>query len=196
MTRWARRAALFLLTVSVVGTAAVAVSAAPAQAHATLRVTLPADGERLRAAPGEVRLTFSEDINPQFAQLVVTSSEGRAVETGIVIVDRTLVSRRLGTVVNGAYTVAWRVVSADGHVIQGVFRFSVDIAGGGGSGGGNGVPPTGSVAAPAAGPALNPTLVGRRWPYREIGFGAVLVGLFGMVFFLKRGRRRDLGRRL
>lgn len=59
--RWIARA---LVLMTVVAGMALAVPAQPAQAHAQLLSSSPANGERLATAPSEVTLTFSEGASP------------------------------------------------------------------------------------------------------------------------------------
>lgn len=98
-----------------------------AWAHAGLVDSDPRDGATLDALPGEVRLTFTEDINPP-AYVVVRHADGTAVAEGEAQVEGPLVRQALaadpdGT--GGAYTLAYSVVSADGHRVTGELGFTV-----------------------------------------------------------------------
>ena len=97
---------------------------AVADAHAALSQSDPADGARLTEQPATVSLTFNEDIQPQFAALVVSSGDART-HSGAVTVEGNTVSTPLATLpAAGAYTVAFRAVSADGHPITGSYTFT------------------------------------------------------------------------
>ena len=99
--------------------------AAPASAHAALVSTDPSDGARLKTAPTKVTLKFNEGIaSPAF--LVITAPDGSLVKTGAVeAVDKT-VTATVGSVdMKGIYSMSYRVVSADGHPIEGTTTFDV-----------------------------------------------------------------------
>src|SRR6185436_471283 len=72
-----RRAALL----TAVAVAALALPAA-AWAHAALLRTVPEASRTINSAPPEVRLTYSEPIEPRFAIVSVTDAAGRQVTNG------------------------------------------------------------------------------------------------------------------
>lgn len=97
----------------------------PAAAHASLLSSTPSDGERLEAAPEQVTLTFNESMSEP-AYIVVTGPDGEQAAEGEVAVDGADVSVALvDGVGEGSYTVAFRVVSADGHPVTGQYAFGV-----------------------------------------------------------------------
>ena len=110
-----------------VAAAALALPAA-AWAHAALLKTVPEASRTINAAPPEVRLTYSEPIEPRFAIVSVTDATGRQVTSGppasAPASPQTLVTP-LRKVPEGWYLVFWRVISADGHPVRGVFTFAV-----------------------------------------------------------------------
>ena len=97
-------------------------------AHATLEHTTPKFRERLQSAPRVVVLEFDQDVKPVPTSVEVRDSHGRLVsKTARSGNEHSIVRaplRRLGT---GAYTVRWHAVSADGHVVSGVFTFGVRV---------------------------------------------------------------------
>lgn len=97
----------------------------PAGAHASLTMTSPADGGALDTAPTEVRLSFSESVTATAGAIRVLDRDGERVDRGSVEVDGANVVARLGDIPDGSYVVAWRVVSADSHPINGSFTFVV-----------------------------------------------------------------------
>jgi len=106
-----------------------------AQAHAQLIASDPADGARVTAVPAAVTLTFSDPIAAQFVRVQVATPAGAApagASTAGPRVTITLPDRG-----PGAYTVTYRVVSADGHPVSGTLAFTVSGA------------PTASVSAAA-----------------------------------------------
>jgi len=100
----------------------------PISAHAFLDHAAPPVGGKVRAPPGEVRLRFSERLEPGCCFVKVLDQGGERVDAGDARVDdgdRQAVVVPLRPVLAGAYKVIWRVVSGDGHVIEGDFTFEV-----------------------------------------------------------------------
>jgi copper transport protein len=112
---------------ALVAAAALALPAA-AWAHAALLRTTPEPSRTINRAPPEVRLTYSEPVEPRFAIVSVTDAQGRQVTSGkpaaAVGAAQTLVTP-LKRVPEGWYLVFWRVISADGHPVRGAFTFAV-----------------------------------------------------------------------
>jgi copper transport protein len=110
-----------------VAAAALALPAA-AWAHAALLKTVPEASRTINQAPPEVRLTYSEPVEPRFAIVSVTDAAGRQVTSGKPSAapgaPQTLVTP-LRRVPEGWYLVFWRVISADGHPVRGAFTFAV-----------------------------------------------------------------------
>lgn len=97
---------------------------APAGAHAALVSTDPEDGAVLDAAPSTVTLEFNEPVTR--SEVVVTAPDGSAVPVEVAARDRDVVAtlgRSGEDGQQGTYTVAYRVVSADGHPITGTSTF-------------------------------------------------------------------------
>jgi copper transport protein len=104
----------------------VLVLAAPASAHAVLEASTPGDGAQLDAAPESVRLEFNESVSADLGGLRVYESSGDRVDRGAVRVDGGVVEVDLREGLgDGAYVATYRVVSADGHPVQGGLVFSV-----------------------------------------------------------------------
>jgi copper transport protein len=99
--------------------------AAPAGAHAELVSTNPADGASLDAAPATVELSFSEDVSATLGGVRVLDRAGERVDRGSVEDRGDVVTVGIEDLADGAYIVAWRVVSADSHPIHGSFTFTV-----------------------------------------------------------------------
>jgi len=118
-------AAALLAAVCAVTGGLAALGAAPAAAHAHLVRAVPGDGATVTTAPARVRLVFDENVRTS-AALVVTGPSGTRVEQGRVQVLDNTASVRVHVMAAGRYTVAFRVVSADGHPVsaQTSFRFT------------------------------------------------------------------------
>ncbi|PWK65078.1 copper transport protein [Streptomyces sp. CG 926] len=103
--------------------------AGSASAHASLSGSDPADSSVLKEAPRQVTLTFTESVTFSEDSVRVLSPENQRVNPapaehvdGKGNTARVQLSDGLS---EGTYTVAWRVVSADGHPISGAFVFSI-----------------------------------------------------------------------
>ena len=115
----ATTAMVFLLSVLMAPTAS---------AHADLQVSTPEDGESLEIAPEEIRLTFSEELFEELVEISILDATGDLYST--IEVEQTPPP---GTDVifpwptqtpPGEYSIAYRVVSADGHPVTGTISFS------------------------------------------------------------------------
>jgi len=123
--RLIRTAASALLATALVAT----LTAAPAWAHNSLVEASPAKNATLTEAPEQVELTFLQKLDPDLLTIVVTGADKQPVPVGAPEADG-----KVGRVAfeqppaNGAYTVAYRVVSQDGHPVQGSYKFTVSAA--------------------------------------------------------------------
>jgi len=106
--------------------AAVLLPGVPAWAHAQLVASDPATGATLTTAPASVALTFSERLNADFTTIVVSDSAQQRIAAAAPAIDggkgTVALTQPLG---NGVHTVAYRVVSVDGHTVQGSYTFTV-----------------------------------------------------------------------
>jgi len=121
----ARPRSLIIVTVWL---AVIVCAATPARAHSKLLQSVPADRSVVGESPSRVRLSFNERIEPAYAELSVWVDGGKQVDTGDVTVDPAnpvAMSVGLGKLPPGRYTVRYRVVSVDGHVVKGSLTFTV-----------------------------------------------------------------------
>lgn len=101
--------------------------ATPAQAHDRLVGSDPADGAVLDAVPEAIVLTYSAEPIDLSQEVHVTTPDGEVLTDLEVAVEGTTVTAALPDGLGGGeYAVAWRVVSSDGHPIEGAFAFTVD----------------------------------------------------------------------
>lgn len=102
---------------------------AGAAAHATLIGTAPPVQERTEAAPRAVTLRYDQSVRLVARSLEVRAADGALVSGPPRLLDggRTIAAPLSG-LGRGAYTVRWRMLSADGHVGSGVFTFGVGVA--------------------------------------------------------------------
>ncbi|MFG1922578.1 copper resistance protein CopC [Cryptosporangium sp. NPDC048952] len=105
----------------------VVVASSPAQAHSDILGSSPAADSTITTAPDEITLTFAAGIRGDFSTVVVTGPGGARYGDGKPrAVDRVL-HQPVKPLTSGRYTVAWRIVSADGHPLQGVFTFTAAL---------------------------------------------------------------------
>jgi methionine-rich copper-binding protein CopC len=101
----------------------------PALAHSSLERSEPKDGETLKAAPGEIRIWFTEPIKVTLSTIEVRNANGRPVDRRDLRADEkqlTLVRLSLPSGLSaGIYKVTWSAVAQDLHVTKGNFSFRV-----------------------------------------------------------------------
>ena len=120
-----RRLRLGLTAVLVTVVALVAL-AGPASAHAQFVTSTPADGAHVDPAPDVVTLRFSEDVSLALGGVRVLDTDGERVDNDDAQADGEVVTVGLrDDVGDGTYVVAWSVVSADSHPVNGAFTFVV-----------------------------------------------------------------------
>lgn len=104
--------------------------AGTASAHNALTGSDPADGASVATAPTSVTLTFNDVVQNLQPILTVVGPAGDHWEGSPVSVLNNTVSvpvNPLGPA--GTYTVAYRVISADGHAVEGTTTFQLTTAG-------------------------------------------------------------------
>jgi methionine-rich copper-binding protein CopC len=100
-------------------------------AHSLLVRSQPERRAAVTRPPEEVRLWFSERIEPAYAWLSVWDAEGKQVDAGDAAVDPahpTTLAVRTPGLRAGRYTVRYRVLSVDGHIVESSFDFTVRSA--------------------------------------------------------------------
>jgi copper transport protein len=146
---------------------------AAASAHASLRTADPGFRERLARSPRAIVLSFDQGVTVLPDAIAVYGPSGRVrVETVRVSNEARHVEAPVRRLPRGPYTVRWHVVSADGHVVSGVYTFGVRAA-----------PPPPTEAFGASGPTRTEDAV--RWAYFLAL--ALLVGGLGFRLLVVRG---------
>lgn len=140
-------------------------------AHATLRSATPPFGTELRVRPARVTLRFDQRVTVVPSAIHVLGRAG-ADFARRSRAQSTVVTARLRPLPTGAYTVRWRIISADAHVVAGVWTFGVRVP----------APPV-TAAFGAGGPTLAEHVA--RWVWF---FGVVLaIGSLGVRLLCMRG---------
>jgi methionine-rich copper-binding protein CopC len=97
-------------------------------AHAQIDHADPKVGSTVKAPPREVRIWFTEKLEPAFSKVMVLDANGKQIDKGDSHVDskdHTLLVVSLPQLGNGIYKVKWRVTSVDTHKTEGDFTFQV-----------------------------------------------------------------------
>ena len=98
------------------------------EAHAFLKDANPAVGSTIQTSPSEVRIRFTENIEPAVSSIQVFDASGKEMDKHDLHLDRSdhaLLHISLPRLRAGTYKVVWRVVSVDTHVTNGNFTFLV-----------------------------------------------------------------------
>ena len=147
------RSVLAMLAAVMLALAGFGFAVPAALAHSDLVSSDPEDGAQLDQAPKEIVLTFSEPLLPDFVRVIVTNPDGEIGDLVITGVDgATAVAKWPQNLVPGDWTVTYRVVSQDGHPVEGSIDFSYSDAPPGPS-----PSPTSKSPEPTTAPAPDPT---------------------------------------
>jgi copper transport protein len=144
---------------------------AVASAHATLRSTTPSFRSELQQGPSVIRLKFDQQVKVLPSSIRVLTGVGKNF-AGPARAEGTDVVAHVRHLKLGAYTVRWQAISADSHVVSGVWTFGV------------GVPaPAVENAYGAGGPTTTEDVV--RWAW-FLGI-ALTIGALGFRLLVLRG---------
>jgi methionine-rich copper-binding protein CopC len=97
-------------------------------AHAHLDHAEPAVSSQVHDSPAQVKIWFTEKLEPALSKIQVFDASGKQVDKRDVQASKTdtaLLSVSLPALQPGKYKVVWRVVSVDTHVTTGNFTFEV-----------------------------------------------------------------------
>jgi len=102
----------------------------PAFAHGDITQAIPAADSTVIAAPTEVSIEFDGKLqtlgNEAINLITVTDDMGQVISSPSSVVDGTKISTRLLlTDVTGLVAVHYRIVSEDGHPVEGDYSFTV-----------------------------------------------------------------------
>lgn len=114
-------AALVLFLVALMGAPTVAL------AHSDIVSTVPEDGATLAEAPAELVFTFSEPLLPDFVRFIAMGADGTTEDLIVTGVDGAVATVSWpGGAAPGTWEVQYRVVSQDGHPVNGGITFTYD----------------------------------------------------------------------
>jgi copper transport protein len=147
--------------------------ARPAEAHAALSLSEPADGGMVATLPEAARLTFSEPVAPLVLRLLGPDGAAREID-GARLEGNVLVVPLPLSAEDGTYVLSYRVTSQDGHPVGGSLVFAVGTA-----------PPDRSAIDRA--PAFDAARAAAVWASRAALTGGVLFGIGGALFLAFAG---------
>lgn len=123
-------------------------AAGPASAHVHFVSISPAVDATLTKAPTQVVVTFDNALTPGLSKVTVKSPVGADVTQGKATEAGPLVTQALlPDLPGGTYTIAWKIVSDDGHPVSGRSSFTVQT---------NGASPLASTTTSTA-PSISPS---------------------------------------
>jgi copper resistance protein C len=108
--------------------ASIVLASAGAFAHAFLDHAIPSVGSTVHGSPGEVKVWFTQELEPAFSSLRVVDQNGAQVNrqnSAIDPSDRTVMKVSLPSLPPGRYKVFWHALSVDTHTTEGNFTFEV-----------------------------------------------------------------------
>jgi methionine-rich copper-binding protein CopC len=99
-----------------------------AHAHAKLESSEPAAGSTLERSPSQLRLRFSEPLEPAFSKIRLLDAANAGIalpDAGVDKADNRAMVARLPLLRAGEYHVQWSAMANDGHKTKGEFTFRV-----------------------------------------------------------------------
>ena len=100
-----------------------------ASAHSTLVSSVPSADATVVDFPMEVTLSFNEEllkVGEENPNRVEVFHESGVLVSGPSVLSGASIAAPVGINGNGAYTVKYRVVSKDGHVVEDEYQFNVE----------------------------------------------------------------------
>ncbi len=110
--------------------AAAVLASAPGQAmaHALVLESDPAQGATLTEPPAHVFLRFNSKLEKRLSHVTLSTEKGKPVALPISVNGQDKPDRielPVAPLAPGAYVVRYKVLAVDGHITEGVLRFSV-----------------------------------------------------------------------
>lgn len=179
--------------------AMLALTASPALAHDELLSSNPESGAVLAESPQTLALTFSGNLLEMGTEVILQDDADTPWPTADPVIDGTVVTVDVSEALPaGSYRLAWRVVSSDGHPIEGTVPFTVGQV--------SSAPPASATPSPtatapsAAAPSATeaspaPSHGTEASPGRMIlvgvaGAGVALLVYAGALWLMRRGKTR------
>lgn len=108
--------------------AAAGFAASPAMAHSFLVEATPSSKDHVASPPKIVKLRFGGGVEPPYSKITVETPDGKVLGEGSVgAPDKPReLSMNAPDLAPGKYIVRYRVLSTDGHIVEGNYEFTVD----------------------------------------------------------------------
>lgn len=102
--------------------------AAPAAFAHTHPVSMTPAADSSVAAPANISITFSGDLEPKFSTITLSDASGKLVsiaKSAVSSTDAKIMTLALPKLPAGVYTVNWVAVSVDSHREKGDYKFTI-----------------------------------------------------------------------
>ncbi len=100
----------------------------PSSAHSFLVDATPSSKDHVSVSPKTIKLRFGGGVEPAYSKLTIETPEGKVLAQGAVGKPDTPRELSLDApdLPPARYIVRYRVLSTDGHIVEGNFEFTVD----------------------------------------------------------------------
>jgi len=117
----------YLLGKNLVALALATMFAGPeALSHSKLRSASPPPDSTVTSALAEIHLVFNAKIEPALSSIdLFPETEGKNAATANQTCDETSCRMNVSKLEAGVYRVHYRVLSIDGHIVEGEYKFNV-----------------------------------------------------------------------
>lgn len=102
--------------------------ATPVLAHSFLVDATPSSKEHVATPPKTIKLKFGGGVEPSYSKITIESPDGKVLgegNAGVPGKPRELTANT-PELTPGKYIVRYRVLSSDGHIVEGNYEFTVD----------------------------------------------------------------------
>jgi len=116
-------------TGAITGFALLVAAAAPATAHSFLIDANPSAKDHVAAAPKTIKLKFGAGVEPNYSTVTIEGADGKVLASGAVgkpETPRELTLDAPADLPPARYIVRYRVLSTDGHIVEGNYEFTID----------------------------------------------------------------------
>jgi methionine-rich copper-binding protein CopC len=103
-------------------------ASAPAAAHSFLVDATPSSKDHVAAPPKTIKLRFGGGVEPAYSKVTIETPDGKVLAQGAVGKPETPRELTLDApdLPPARYIVRYRVLSTDGHIVEGNYEFTVD----------------------------------------------------------------------
>jgi len=103
-------------------------ASAPAAAHSFLVDATPSSKDHVATPPKTIKLRFGGGVEPAYSKLTIETPDGKVLAQGAVGKPDTPRELTLDApdLPPARYIVRYRVLSTDGHIVEGNYEFTVD----------------------------------------------------------------------